>query len=180
MIICLSIKSTGLPTSRDALRSYTEIAEDSYMLYSIPLFSKSLKERERNYSKIYPVDWGLAQHTSPVWDGYLSRALETMVFIELKRRGYIVNYYLTRSDRKEIDFVVSKHGKVIALIQVSMDISNRKTFDREIAPLLTAAKYLKSAKIYILQMGGSEIIEKEGIQIEIAPVWKWLLNREHF
>jgi len=46
MIICLSIKSTGLPTSRDALRSYTEIAEDSYMLYSIPLFSKSLKERE--------------------------------------------------------------------------------------------------------------------------------------
>jgi len=128
------IKSTGMPTSRDALRSYTEIAEDSSMLYSIPIFSNSLKDRERNYSKIYPVDWGLAQHTSPVWYGYLSRALETIVFIELKRRGFCVNYYLTRKDRKEIDFVVSKQGQVIALIQVSMNTSNQKTFDREIAP----------------------------------------------
>ena len=172
------IKSAGLPTSRDALRSYTEIAEDSYMLYSIPMFSKSLKEKERNYSKIYPIDWGLAQHTSPVWDGYLSRALETMVFIELKRKGFSVNYYLTRKDRKEIDFVVSKHGQVIALIQVSMDISNLKTFEREIAPLLSAAKYFNPAKIYILQMADSRIIDAEGIQIEVVPVWKWLLNNE--
>ena len=171
------LKSCGLKTSRDSVRDYISYAEDSFLLYSVTIFSNSLKEMENNYKKIYCIDWALAIRNSSIWDGYYSRAFENMIYIELCRRGKKVNYYLTRKKREEIDFVVSNdNGEIESLIQVSLNVSDPQTLKREISPLITSAKYFNVKSLIIITYDTEKIIETDGVSINIIPAWKWLLS----
>ena len=175
------LKQASHATSRDAVRDYVACAEDAWLLFAIPIHSQSKKEQERNYRKVYGIDWALAIRNSSVWDGSYARALENMVYLHLRRNYPRVRYYLTRSKRQEVDFLVSnERGKPISAIQVSMDISHPDTLRREVEPLVATARYFGTEQNLIITLSHEQRFDEEGIAIHAVPAWQWLLRESAF
>jgi predicted AAA+ superfamily ATPase len=171
------LRSCDYSTSRDSIRDYLRWAEDSWLIFSLPIYSQSHKEQERNYRKIYSIDWALALRNSTVWDGSYSRALENMVFLQLRRNYDKIFYYLTRSGRQEVDFLpVGSNGRPETAIQVCMSLAGQETADREIKPLVATCKYFGIDNAQIITVNEQQSIQLDQLTIEVVPAWKWLLT----
>jgi predicted AAA+ superfamily ATPase len=104
----------------------------------------------------------------------IGRAIENLVFIELKRRSSQTEIYYWKN-RGEVDFVVKNGMKVEELIQVCYSI-NEETEKREVSALVEALDEFGLVEGLII----TDDIEKEeeigGRRIVFMPLWKWLLE----
>lgn len=169
------IKEGGYSTSRDALRNYIEWAIDSWLLFLVNMFSRSHREQERNYKKMYCIDWALACQNSQVWDGSFSRAFENMILLHLSRDNSKVHFYLTKTKRQEMDFIVSNtRGRPEMAVQVCLDVSRKETLKREIEPLIVTAKYFGIKENLLITLDHEKIYHEDGVKVVAIPAWKWL------
>lgn len=148
-------------------------------MFTVPIHAHSPKEQELNYRKVYCIDWALAIRNSLVWDGSYSQALENMIYLHLARNYPRVRYYLTRSQRKEVDFLVSDtHGKPILSIQVCSDISMPDTLRRELEPLIATARYFGTKENLIITLNQEKRFQQDGVTVNAIPASRWLQDRQ--
>jgi len=151
-------------------------AEDAWLMCTVPIYSHSQKDQERNYKKVYCIDWALAVRNSNVWDGSFARALENLVYLHLRRSYGRLYDYLTRSKRQEVDFIaVDNQGSPALAVQVCSELSAPETVEREVAPLAATARYFGIPEAIVITRNEEKMLQYDGTQIAAIPAWKWLL-----
>jgi len=156
-----------------SVKNYFGHLEEAYLLFNVPKFDYSLRKQMINNKKIYAVDMGLYNAVSFKFSPNKGRVLENIVFLELKRRDKEVYY---SKNKTECDFLIREGNKIIEAIQVTDNIARVDTRTREIDGLLEAVKKYKIKSALILTDDEEEKLKVERIQIEVKPVWKWLME----
>jgi predicted AAA+ superfamily ATPase len=169
------LKSQGIKVGKDTLYEYLTHLEDSFLLFTVSLASPSLRARQVNPRKCYPIDPALAAAVSFRASEDLGHLLETVVYLELRRRGSSLSYVMTRSGY-EVDFLAEDSQGSRELIQVCADLESPSTRQRELRALEEGMKETacESATVVTLREEGSA--EVGGRMVRIVPAWRWLLS----
>ena len=159
--------------SINTVKSYLEILEEVFLFFQIKLFDYSIKRQIYNPSKIYIIDTALGNSISFKFSENIGHIYENLVFLELKRRNKEIYYWKSKKD-KEVDFLIKRGLEIDEAIQVSYNLNDKKTLDREMESLLMAKDEFGIKHLTIITE--DEDIEKEirGVKIKIIPLWKWL------
>jgi predicted AAA+ superfamily ATPase len=168
---------TSIRTITDTLRSGRSAADHktigryvgylcrAFAFYRIRRYDIRGKKYLRSEDKYYLADPSFRYARIGTRNLDYGRVLENAVALELLRRGYEV--YAGVLYRKEIDFVAIRKGEKL-YIQVAYDISERKTFERETAPLLSIPDGW--SRLLIARIGQPDYVY-EGIRIADAARW---------
>ncbi|HIJ88950.1 MAG TPA: AAA family ATPase [Desulfuromonadales bacterium] len=157
------------------LENYIGYLAEAFLLFSVNRFSWKARDRVQAPRKVYSFDTGFVGAVGFRIGADLGRLLESVVAVELTRRGH---EYFTYKDSggKEVDFVIRTAGETTELLQVCYDISDPKTRKREIAGLQKAAEELRCTTLKILTWDEEKTVTIQGRSILLVPCWKWLLG----
>jgi len=170
------IKSQGLKISKDELYLWANYVCAVFMFIKVPKFEYSMVKEENSLFKYYCIDNGLRGAVMmPQSDDY-GKNLENTVFLHLYRTKGVDGKVCYYKDKTECDFLVRKGDCVDSLIQVSWDISNSQTFEREVHGLTDAAVATGCENLFIITDDDERTITADGKIINVVPAWKYLLK----
>lgn len=167
--ISKALKSDNQSVHHSTVENFISYLVESFVFYCVHRFDIKGKKQLATLEKYYLVDVGLLnilvgrERTSN--RGHI---LENVVYLELLRRGYKIWTGILRN--AEVDFIVKNRDGEIEYYQVSWEISNIETANREFAPLESVndnyPKYLLTTESFPQNRAG--IIHKN--------VFDWLLK----
>ena len=165
--------------SAHTAENYVNYAKNAYLICGLHNYSPKSKIRVRD-EKAYAVDVALMNNRENALAGdNLGWRLETIVFIELLRRYRPLEcdvYYYDETSG-EADFLVCKGNSVQKIIQVSHDISNPKTYKREINGLLLASSKTGCNDLLLITDHDEQSCVADGKKIDIIPAYSWLVEK---
>ncbi|MFY9418617.1 MAG: ATP-binding protein [Bacteroidales bacterium] len=155
------------------IKNYVSYLEEAYLFFYVNRFSFKPKEQLKYPSKIYLYDTGMASALSLSFSKDLGKLMENRVAIELKRQQKEF-YYYKDPDNIDVDFVIKENNEVCELMQVSYDINNEKTKEREVKSLMKSAKKLNVKNLSIITWDYESVENIDNLEIKFVPLWKWL------
>lgn len=161
------VKSTGMPCSPSTVMEYVRYLQESCLLISLDNYASKFVDKE-TVKKHYFIDNGLLHLFINNPDTAL---LENLCAINLYKRYGKGVYYFNRNI--EVDFYVPDEKLAI---QASFRMSEEATLEREIKALVALHGLYETQRNLIVTYEDEGIMERDGIKIEIIPVWKWLLD----
>ena len=159
-------KALAIPTVGQTSR-YIEFLQDSYLLFAVPKFSTSFKQRVVAPSKYYAIDNALRRVNSPNLTPDTGHRLENAVFLSLRRRG-IHPAYAGEKDAWECDFITDKLA-----IQVCAQLTpfNR---DRELEGVRRACEMPGKRAPLIVTLHQRDELSISGLKVPVVPASDWL------
>lgn len=160
-------RSKGAKISKDSMYEYLDHFEDAFIILPIKNYAESI--RKQTLRKSYSIDNGLARMLSLTLSRDYGRLLETLVLLELKRRGKEVFYF---KNGAECDFIIKERNTIKEAIQVCYDI-NGSNKERELKGLKNAMKRFNLKKGLVIAF------DQEGQEgnIKIVSAARWLLEK---
>ncbi|EFX92363.1 hypothetical protein HMPREF0027_0573 [Actinobacillus ureae ATCC 25976] len=116
-----TLTSERVPTSNHTINKYLELLENAFLFYKAKQYDIRGKGYLKTNAKYFIADNGLRRYAIGQKDANYANRLENIVFLELLRRGYIVD--VGKLDSKEIDFIARKADEIL-YVQVAYDIPN--------------------------------------------------------
>lgn len=160
------VKSTGVPCSPSTIMEYVRYLQEFCLLISFDNYASKFTEKE-TVKKHYFVDNGLLHLFINNPDTLL---LENICAITLYKKYGSCMYYFNRNI--EVDFYVPDEGLAV---QASYRMSDESTLEREIKALVALDSLYPLKKALIVTYEDEGMMERDGLKIEIVPVWKWVL-----
>lgn len=151
------LKSEHRKVSVESIYNYLRWLEQAFIIYPCERYDlqgKSiLKTQEKYYLSDVSLKYALLGYNRKMLDG----AMENIVFLELKRRGYDV--FIGKNDTKEIDFVATRRAERI-YVQVCVRIP--ETSDREVGNLMEIRDHYPK---YVVTLNEMDTGIENGIKI---------------
>ena len=184
-----NLRSLGISVSTEKAYALLDDLEDAHLVFWVGDYSLSVRDNPRTVQKAYAVDPGLALAVAPASHLDVGQRLETVVFLELKRRygmdreGVIASYHA--EGVPEVDFVVGDASleEQYILVQVAEDIGDpegdraqRARYRREVGSLEAAMRCCGLGQGTIVTLAQEMRIGTEFGDIEVVPAWKWCLG----
>ena len=168
------LKSQGIPCGKNSLHEYLDHLSDAFLFFPVYIHTRSERARMINPKKIYAIDPGLVQACSRSFQHDWGHLLENFVFLELRRSNYVIEYYRTTSG-KEVDFLVTNSQGEESLIQVTVQMDDPVTRQRELNALFEAMEERGKREATVITLHHEEHLRNELGHIHIVPAWMWAL-----
>lgn len=165
------LKSRGVAVAKETLHQLLAHMEDAFLLCGIGIATDSVRRRQVNPRKVYPVDTGLIALFDRSGKPNTGHALETAVLHELQRRGAEVAYVRTPADF-EVDFHARMPSGQELLIQACADVGAPETLAREVRALQDAAHDWPRASMLLIALDApSKLQLPGGVRLHRAADW---------
>lgn len=163
--------------------NYISYLENSWLIFCINVFDYSIKRQQIAPKKIYAIDTGLINEVTFKFKEKQGVLLENLVFLQLRKSFSEIFYYRTKSEY-EVDFFIPEAA---LLVQVSYDVSDSETKERELRALIEAKQELEGKKDFKVkklllinfETKSEEILGKDSV-VEIIPAYEFLFDRKVF
>ena len=156
----ISSQGRGETTKATTVSNYLDMLEKAYIIYPVKRYDIKGKEQLKNLAKYYVVDTGIRNMLMGYSDSDFGHVLETIVYLELIRRGYQV--FIGKWYELEVDFIAVKQDEK-KYYQVCLSLMDEKVKERELAPLKAIPDNYEKT---ILSMDKSYITDHEGIKFQ--------------
>lgn len=172
------IKSQGLKVSKNDLYLWANYICEIFMFVRIPKYDRSLICEQKSLDKYYCIDNGMRDAVLMPQSNDNGKKLENNVLLQLNRKKLPsdkISYY---QEGNECDFVIQRNDKVIQLIQVTWDMTDEETSEREINGILKASAMTGCDNMLIITNDEDRTIVRDGKRIDVVKAWKWMIENE--